>query len=713
MSANSQNKGAGNWTVAGPNASAPSALTDLVMAWAKDSETGEPRYIFELDATKRGAKCGCECYSCGLSLTAVNAGKTVWRRRPHFRHPDGAQKNACLILSARAAALETLRIHGVLTLPSRRMGATITGLSGKKYTAWISSPPEPVRISTFKTIDQVRAILTLADGRQLKVSLTGKVDGEQSGGIPTIVLTIDDPTIAAMSPDDLKSRLHLLVEQASWCGHWSDPDLKAQATQQAQRDAEHSLDWLENLEQSDVPGTRESLLHSLAKEVLAQAGRIRLPKLSAYVDIVLPSGDVEYRTSILPGVEVKLGNVLLEEKLGNIRPDVLAEIIPSDLSSEANNPLMQGPLLIEVTVTNGIDEEREKRIKSRALPALEVDLSILGGTLSKEDFIRLLVEEEAGKRWVHHPWLTSEIARLEAELASLRAALDTPLDELGKQYLEAVIRHSQAKIANESKTVLSETKGEVERYAEVLAAHGYPEAMDLELWSYQGNILCRLLSIRHDKVFGYRLNTTWQVLNAILCETEPYTIWQPLYLAALRTYRPPLLEQHAERVERWRLQVRQSLEAGENKFRHDGRYNKLVSLLFPEMAALLRIPLPRGSSAELLIYNNPIDDDSKRSGISDDSLLRDRIWRASLPSKENVAAAAHSLAKKRGISEQRVMGLAATIYSRAQLGALTPEDLAIQWSIELGVDETDMAAFLIEAGYVLKLVDRFSNISNA
>lgn len=704
-----------NWTVAGPNARDSVAISDLVMAWAKDSETGEPRYIFELDVTKRGAHCGCECYSCGLPLIAVNAGKTVWRKRPHFRHPDGAQKNACLILSARAAALETLRNHGVLTLPSRRMGATITGLSGKKYTAWISSPPEPVQISNFRVIDQVSAILTLDDGRQLKVSLTGKVDGEQSGSMPTIVLTVDDPTIAAMSPADLKSRLHLLVEQASWCGHWNDANLSAQAMLQAQNDAEQSLDWLENLEPSGVTvaGTRESLLHSFAKEVLAQAGRIRLPELSAYADIVLPNGDVESRTSITSGREVKLGTVFLEKQLGNIRPDVVAEVISSELLSEPNNPLMQGPLLVEVTVTNGIDAEREERIRSRGLPALEVDLSILGGTLTKEDFIRLLIEEEAGKRWVHHPWLVSENARLEAELASFLAALNMPLDELGRQYLEAVMRHSQAKTANESKTVLSETKGEIERCAEVLAAHGYPEAMDLPLWSYQGNILCRLLSIQHDKVIGYRLNTTWQVLNAILCETEPYTIWQPLYLAALRTYRPALSEKHSQRVETWRGQVKQSLEAGENKYRNDGRYNKLVSLLFPEMAALLRNPLPKGGSAAIHMDPKPVQDDSPRSGISDDNLIRDRIWRASLPSREIVAVAAHSLSKKVGISEHQIMGLAATINSRANLGALTPENLAMQWSIKLGINETDMAAFLIEAGYVLKLVDRFSTISNA
>ncbi len=56
--------------------SAKAALGELVMAWARDIETGEPRYIGEIDADHRGGKCGCECPSCRLALIAVNAAKT-------------------------------------------------------------------------------------------------------------------------------------------------------------------------------------------------------------------------------------------------------------------------------------------------------------------------------------------------------------------------------------------------------------------------------------------------------------------------------------------------------------------------------------------------------------------------------------------------------------------------------------------------------------
>jgi hypothetical protein len=89
---------------------------------------------------------------------------------------------------------------------------------------------------------------------------------------------------------------------------------------------------------------------------------------------------------------------VLEKRLGNIRPDVMTDVIPNEFPSETNNPLVQNPLLIEITITNNIDAEQEERIHSHSFPALEVNLSRLGGALTKEDFIQLLVEEETGKR---------------------------------------------------------------------------------------------------------------------------------------------------------------------------------------------------------------------------------------------------------------------------------------------------------------------------
>jgi hypothetical protein len=77
-------------------------LRELVMAWARDRSSGEPRYIGELTRDQRGYRSNCECWSCGLPLQAVNPGRTTCIRRPHFRHPKGAM---CLGIAQRLLQL--------------------------------------------------------------------------------------------------------------------------------------------------------------------------------------------------------------------------------------------------------------------------------------------------------------------------------------------------------------------------------------------------------------------------------------------------------------------------------------------------------------------------------------------------------------------------------------------------------------------------------
>lgn len=127
-------------------ASAQPSSSELVLAWARDIASGEPRYILELDEAHRGAKCGCECPSCGAALTGVNVAKDEFEVRPHFRHPPGAQRRDCLVLASRLALLRQFQNGGWLELPSRRMPATVQGLSGAGYNAWAVSPPQKLHI---------------------------------------------------------------------------------------------------------------------------------------------------------------------------------------------------------------------------------------------------------------------------------------------------------------------------------------------------------------------------------------------------------------------------------------------------------------------------------------------------------------------------------------------------------------------------------------
>ena len=113
------------------------AANDLVMAWAQQHGTGNLRYILELGPQERGAKCNCVYISCGQPLTAVNAAKEKFSVRPHFRHPDGSPKHACMVLAARAALMEALLGEETLLLPRRRRHGRVEGLSGDFHDAWV------------------------------------------------------------------------------------------------------------------------------------------------------------------------------------------------------------------------------------------------------------------------------------------------------------------------------------------------------------------------------------------------------------------------------------------------------------------------------------------------------------------------------------------------------------------------------------------------
>lgn len=368
-------------------------LEELVIAWARDRTAGEPRYIGELKAHQTGAACNCECYCCGLPLQAVNAGNPNYKRRPSFRHPAGAAKDECLILSARVAALEMLQREGNLRLPMRRVKGTVQGLSGQYHNAWAVALAETVRVARFEFRDKTAAIITLDDGRTFRAVLEGSVAAQQqdSGAtslIPTIVMAIDDPALAGMPPDELRKRITIISEHALWCSHWNDEALAKEAKDKAVDEARQALDW--------GAADRETLLHLIAKQILEEEKQIRLPDLTGTARTTLQDGESLTAGKSYPGAMVQLIDVVLEKGIGRTRPDVIAQMRESA-------PWEAGPILIEVTVTNAITEERIQRIRQNNLPTLEIDIRQLGGKVSRSEYARLVVDEVAGKRWLYHP----------------------------------------------------------------------------------------------------------------------------------------------------------------------------------------------------------------------------------------------------------------------------------------------------------------------
>jgi len=78
-----------------------------------------------------------------------------------------------LVLVARAAALRLLVEDGMIDLPSRARSTSWQGLSGAEYQGTAEIQAQRRRVASFQFRDRTSAVLTLDDGKQVVVQLTG------------------------------------------------------------------------------------------------------------------------------------------------------------------------------------------------------------------------------------------------------------------------------------------------------------------------------------------------------------------------------------------------------------------------------------------------------------------------------------------------------------------------------------------------------------
>ncbi|MFJ1472173.1 hypothetical protein [Massilia orientalis] len=566
----------------------------LVMAWARDRATGELKYILELKET--GSKCNCVCISCGQSLTAVNAGKQVFSRRPHFRHPDGMPKAACVVLTARAALAAAFEGTDVLQLPRRRRRVHVEGFSGKLYEAWVDHPPETVRIVDVQFTDPLRGLLKLDDGREIEVLLVGSTSLEHRGNaVASVAIVANETEIAAMPIDEIRKRIVAVMDEHCWCGHWNDPALDAQALQQAYELAAAALDWdpSDELPVDATPAMRrETLLHKLVKEILQANRCIALPAHPTIEVTRELHGRPITRSQAFPTRRAELAHVALERRVGHIVPDVIA----TELDGTT--------LLVEVTVTNAITQERRVRIAATGFPAIEIDIGSMGGTITRSALVDFVVNETAAKRWLHHPEAVRAADLLKAQLDDvcaqqdqLRLAIeavahDSPPEVWAALFLEAATHMFRARQASRQRPSADADRHEeaLRGAAIALACHGYPEAGDSALYGAPAMLIERLLSIRDDTGVGYAEGTCWEVISRIRQDTTGLRQWHPVYLMAIRTYAPALTALQEESIAKWRDEVANSIRWGNDVYVRDGRYDRLLALLFPEMGERLCMP---------------------------------------------------------------------------------------------------------------------------
>lgn len=601
-------KRSSTWSING-NAEPTNGDSSQVMAWARDIETGEPVYILELDSSRTKSQCGCECPSCDLHLIAVNAATTAYKRRPHFRHPNGAEKSDCMYLSARLAALQLLRDEGFLLLPKMRKSATSIGLSGVEYEAWVERPAERVAIRDFNFNDKAAAILTLNDGRKLRFELLGNGATFADDGdlIASIRMDITDPSIAGMSIEELRSRISLLPDSLCWLSHWDDADLTAQAKADADKKADDFMDlqskYAEDLQNVDKRFRHETVLHWEVKNILAESMQLRVPSLKAFAFGSSDSGvDVERQWSRKSEV-IPLLAVQTEQRVGSLIPDVMATTAPAH----------GGLLLVEVTVTNQIQSERRSKIREQNLPTLEIDLSRSGGLVSRAELKEIVVDSLELKSWIHHPEIDAQTKILELEVAAKVGEIDreelerleyreevlnTPIEDIISEYIELIIKLAEYDLLDQLSIADLSSKSAVKILLEVTSEKfrikGYLEAGDPELTDGRQAIIPRILSIKFGTGVGYKLNSAMEVMNAIKQSSSKNSTNHTIFMIAENVYRSEANSYRAEESRNrpnwyveWVDEVKRSIRAGESTYIRDDKFDRFLSLLFPEMKSAL------------------------------------------------------------------------------------------------------------------------------
>lgn len=160
---------------------------------------------------------------------------------------------------------------------------------------------------------------------------------------------------------------------------------------------------------SDCASGFETALHLAAKQLIESRGVLVFPSLVVAINVVDACGRSHgpSRELVAAGLRT-LSNVVLEQALGAIRPDVRVD------AEEI------GAVLIEVAVTHFVDEHKLASIEQRGVAAVEIDLSMLrDATFAALE--TALFDDPSRTAWLYHP----QVAATEVNLrGSIQAELD-------------------------------------------------------------------------------------------------------------------------------------------------------------------------------------------------------------------------------------------------------------------------------------------------
>jgi len=150
----------------------------------------------------------------------------------------------------------------------------------------------------------------------------------------------------------------------------------------------------------------ETSIHLMAKQILLEEKLIRLPSLELKESGNDLSGKTHVESELVcEKVSQLFERVDVEKKLSDFRPDVTGFV--GDL-----------PVVIEIAVTHFVDPEKRKKIQKGDYRAIEIDLSKVVHTISKEQLRDLVVYQESNKKWLSHESASRIRPRLKIQLES-------------------------------------------------------------------------------------------------------------------------------------------------------------------------------------------------------------------------------------------------------------------------------------------------------
>jgi hypothetical protein len=665
------------------NESARQASSDKPMVWAVRKADGSIVHVAQLTKAERGLNCECECPACRSDLQAVNAGvgadhflkpKTLGQ---FFRHVQGQQRDGCLLLIARVAALQLLFERGEIDLPGPRQRATLTGASGNIYVADTQGPPQRFKVRHRAWIDSQSASLTLEDGRVVLLQLDSEHRLTDQGEFDGVIsIQVADPEVASWPAEKILQHAQLDAGFMCWNKHWDDADLQAQAQGLAEDQARDACDLApedEDLANMTAAQRNESALHLAVKMILAEAGEIHAPTFQDKVRHVMPSGrSLVGPVSMNLGV-LKLRSVFLEKRIDQVVPDVVC--IAQTKSGHTFN------LMIEVAVTHRVDEAKRQKIVAMDMACLEIDITKFQkqGRISLRELSQEVLKNRGNKAWIHHPFIEGaravalrelsdkaqkiqENEDIQERMQSWLAGLEWP--KLRQIYFNAVVHLWN----NDHIPFVDNHFLHWEGLAQALKLRGCHN-WDAPILVRSGGILHCLETIRNGETrmnFGHiakPIDTTEAMF--IDPEARRYVSYA---LIALKVYAPALSANENQRLLALRKKNHDSLSTGHLAYARTREFDDLISELFPEMGELIQHPY--GTTAY-----------------------------AQAQRKERLAKEHHEMAER----ERRRLELAREEARREEAAALASE---IEWASQVGWAEATGFTNSLDQVYTLEEVKR-------